>query len=169
MTCLMQHKLVSRQVCKTGKSKETSPAPHHAVCGCIEYQCPAVLSLCVCLAALRWHLLWCCLWCVCLCVDILIGLIVCKSGVMIQPPNFPSLFGQTRASYLFLSVGFASQSSSSLLRLPAVLFEVFSLSLLFLLRSHLVWSQWGVPEDCFAQPHCRAWAETWPRRPFTSI
>ena len=54
MTCVMQH--WSRLECKTGKSKETSSAPQHAVCGCIEYQCPAVLSLCVCLAAVRWHL-----------------------------------------------------------------------------------------------------------------
>lgn len=30
--------------------------------------------------------------------------------------------------------------------LPAASFEVFSLSLLFLLRSHLAWSQWEVPE-----------------------
>lgn len=38
---------VDRQSCvKAGRHTETSPDPHHAVCGCVEYQCPAGPSHC---------------------------------------------------------------------------------------------------------------------------
>lgn len=68
-----------------------------------------------------------------------------------------------------LLVALVASRSSSPFCLPAVSFEVFVLSLLFLLSSHLVWSQWEVPKGCFAQPHCRAWEASGHYRPFTSL
>lgn len=120
------------------------------------------LSLCVCLAAIRWHLR-------CFHVSMSVWVLVC---VRVHPCLIDCLWKHSNDSVssswpspsLLVSVSltpaFASQSSSAL-RLPAVLFEVFLLSLLFLLRSHLVWSQWEVPEDCLAQPHCCAWEGKW--------
>ena len=136
------------------------------------------LTLCVCArTVIRWYLR--CfhvslfgLFVVCLCIHA--SCIDCRwkqsnDSVFLSWPSLSLLVNLSFAPVFPLcSFAFASQSSSTLC-LPAVSFEVFLLSLLFLLCSHLVWSQWEVPEDRSAQPHCRAWEESGHYRPFTSL
>lgn len=173
-------------VCKTGRHTERSPDPHHAVCGCMEYQCPAELSsLCACVCArvaaikVAFEGVSCpCLsgfvyLCVCMCTWLLAWLIFIESNNCHLPVSVSVSVsaGQSPPSlavFALCLVAFASQSSSPLC-LPAVSFEVFLLSLLFLLCSHLVWSQWEVSKDCPAPPHCRAWEASGHYRPFTSL
>lgn len=116
----------------------------------------------VCQTAVRWHFrcFHVCLGyaCACMCVCVPVSLIGGESyDCIILSCRSPSLLVSLSLS------GCHRQSVGRLRRAPSscrVVLKCCVLSLLFLLGSHLAWSQWEAPKGFSAPPHCRAWEES---------